>query len=433
MANMPDFSYKQQVDPVSIASILQRKSEVEAAQKVAKEDKTYNRIQDTARLAGQLVSNAVAGAAARQKDHLVTNYLQILGKSPVAPEQVSGPTMDNQPLMNNEAVKADSEKRKAASLGIAKLLAPKELGEAQVRAAFPEAQRQLSGNTEFLDKIDPVTNQVYSVRVDKNQPGKAFTLDGKEIPVDVAGRLVKYLAPALGVDPATQRATVTQRAPGAQPQFLESPSGASQGSTGTQLPYAKRALKEKSEISGTVKELRADPVFSSAELVLNTVGNFKSVLNQDLAVSKGAIKGLAARVLAGEKGVMTDKDVDRQLGQDVANRFNALIRGAVDGRITDQDFRELQSIIQMTVDRASEQYTLAQAQNMESLRTQYGLSEHDVKVMLRYRDPSQVLAVQGQGKVKSVNRAVEKRESAPKKDSPERAKAKAALRSKLGL
>lgn len=391
-----DFTFKSQIDPTAIARLAQDQASKQAQLDAQYKQNQANNILAAADAASKMVSASVEASKARQKREAVTSLANSLAaKVPdimapqMGPQQMTpGPVSVPIPL---PAVSTPDFARQNA-VKAAVQLSPESFAKQMAEQLLPGSSQASFGG--LVPVVNIKTGERTFAQADKT--GKTILTNGQPFSAD----WTREYAGAVMLDPVTQTPTLYPKSPGLPATPIQTPTQSKP------VDYADRSLKERQEIGTVVQNLRGDDLFQSAERTLQTVGNVKSVLNQDLTVASGAIKSLASRVVAGERGVLTDKDVERQLGSDAANRFKRFLRNYADGKLTDQDYREMQAILQQSVDRAAEQYQTTQEQNIESLMTQYKVSEKEAKVLLKYRDPSKVLAVQGKKSVPVIDRPI---------------------------
>ena len=111
--------------------------------------------------------------------------------------------------------------------------------------------------------------------------------------------------------------------------------------------------KQKRLLSQLETRLEKTDTFKSARLIKNSLGQFKTLLAQDLATVSGALKSLASRSIAGEKGVLTDKDVERTSGSGaILDTWNRNIKLAADGKLDEKSFREFGQVVNTILQRA---------------------------------------------------------------------------------
>lgn len=374
---MAQFDFKGQADISSIANTIltQKRHDEEIARQ--KEAQKVQLVRETAQAAGSLVAAAVEGSKNRQKRDFINTLAESAartqaGVTPGTPTAMTAP----------QATKYDMVKS-------AVKLNPQEASKQILEQSFPTFPTPTHASTRAMPQ--PLKLKDGRSILSTFRDGKYYYPNtNEEVPADLIDS--RAYAPSSEYKIVTDPVTKKQLRYNVLTEQLEPIEPPQQ----TSIPYSKRSLDEKKEVRASTEAMLNDDLLKSSELALSTVGNFGSVLNQDLSVSRGALKSLAARVLAGEKGVLTDRDVERVGGStDMRNRFNNLVRSIVDNRATDQDYRELQSILEMATSRSSELYEQAQSQNLESLMTQYDLSEKEAKILLRYKDPAKVLKLKG--------------------------------------
>jgi len=111
--------------------------------------------------------------------------------------------------------------------------------------------------------------------------------------------------------------------------------------------------KEKQYIIKGEENLNKNQLFKSSRNLEETVGQFKTMMDQDLESIRGALKSQAARAIAGEKGVLTERDVERVSGSSViTERWKRGIRSAVDGTMTEQEWKDFQDVSRTILMRA---------------------------------------------------------------------------------
>lgn len=106
-------------------------------------------------------------------------------------------------------------------------------------------------------------------------------------------------------------------------------------------------------IDETTKSYGQDDIVNGSRINLSQINQLKQLLNSGNPAAPGPFRSNAARVIAGEKGVLTDRDVTRNTGSEsYGAQFNRFIRKAADGQFTDQDKNDFNKLLTL-VEKAS--------------------------------------------------------------------------------
>jgi len=105
-------------------------------------------------------------------------------------------------------------------------------------------------------------------------------------------------------------------------------------------------IKQRQLVDKRVDRYTKDAVRSAAEASLSQINQIELVLATNVGFATGPLQGLVARTIAGEKGVLTDKDIARNSGnQALIPRFNQLLTKWQEGKLSTNNKKELTSII----------------------------------------------------------------------------------------
>ncbi len=387
-----DFTFKSQIDPTSIARLAQDQATKQAALDQEAKQGQANNILAAAKAATDMVSASIEASKNKQKRDAINSLASSLASQvPDISRPQMGPSMGGGSLPN--VMTPDLNRQEGVRSAVN--LAPESFAKSMAEQMFPSA----SGSANKFGGGIPVVNATTGERsfLQLSGAGQSMLANGQPY----SPEWQREYAPTVMADPVSQQPTLYPKTPGAAAQAI---TPVERPTVGT---YAKRSLKERAEIRSTANELKKDELLQSSGRVLETVGLFDTLINQDLAAAKGPISGLANRFLNKEVGTSTEGDISRASGgQDVETRFKQLLRTAADGKLTDQNFAEFKSLAATIKQRASEQYDLAQSQSIETLMMEYDLSEKEAKTLLKYRTQQDIAKVQGKGKVETVDRPV---------------------------
>lgn len=393
-----NFNFQSPVNPAAEAALMQRKAMFEQEQERAREKDAYSAAQDAVKSASELVSGMVERSKSKQKQDFINTLANSLGeKAAVNPlASFQKPVSSMVPPTTNVASFNPAQQDAIKS---AVQLKPEPFIDALAKVTIPGASTGGFGNP--IAVRNAVTGERSFAQAGKD--GSFILANGQPFTADWQREYAPSSETFVYEDPTTGKKTLLNRRDAKEVAPLAEEAG------DQNTPFVKRSLKEKDAIRQTRDKILQDPLLESSQVALNNVGNFKTILDQDLSVATGSLRSLAARVFAGEKGVLTDKDVERVSGSsDVANQFRTLVNKIYSGKPTDQDYREFQSIISSVTDRASEQYQTAVQAGIENLSMEFGLTDKEARTLLRYKDPAKIMAIKGRGAVEDPDRRQER-------------------------
>lgn len=142
-------------------------------------------------------------------------------------------------------------------------------------------------------------------------------------------------------------------------------------------------LKENDLLDKNIKRFENDRIRVAAETSLSQLGNIRRILDTDVGSATEPLKSLIIRVIAGEKGVLTDKDVARASGnQAVIPRLTQLAKKWKDGKMTPQNRAELRTILDTIDKNSSKRLASREATFTRSIAKRFRLHEDEVKTSL---------------------------------------------------
>jgi len=336
MANHPNLRLQQSLDVPGIARLIAQRpvqeEQIRASQQQRRQQK-FSSLLETVRLGASLAEQASLSAQRRQamtrKAEFNSIVEQLAGRTEfAAPEGQQFPGALTPPQIEQQRTQAD----------LIRLQQPTAL-KAVAQQAFPEATLGTKGgvaqkvNILFPDGgvelgfFDPSTK-------------KLMRFSGEEAPAGSRqafseGSRIKFFT-----DAVTQQRVKTDIVTNVST-VLEAPKG-KKGFRGIE----ELALKEEEQVDKQVERYTKDAVRAASELSLSQINNLEVVLKTDIGAATEPLKSLIARIIAGEKGVLTDRDIARNSGnQALTARVTQLARKWQDGKFSEQNRQEFSRLI----------------------------------------------------------------------------------------
>lgn len=217
-----------------------------------------------------------------------------------------------------------------------------------------------------IQRVDIPGKGPLTVKVDKIN-NKIYDLAGNDITAAASGA-APYAPPMLAKNSQEENVLVNRQDATAKTVTYDPQSKATVEEFTALPPAQQKRIVERSE------QFLKDPIVTNIREKAGNLQEFnrlidtaldKSPENQEAAKQAiGAMQGLATRSLGGEKGVTTDKDIQRNTGdQSYAGRFKRFIDIAATGKIPDDQLQGFKTLLnkingaqEQKIDRIKESY-----------------------------------------------------------------------------
>ena len=201
-----------------------------------------------------------------------------------------------------------------------------------------------TGTKRFQQGTAEVNGQVLNVVFDTNT-GTYRNSDGTSL----EGKLVRGFKPDIRVDPTTEQllritSGMTQTPIG----------GAGVQSTGLIEFPEDLTVRQSNRLNDLGKRFEDDEIVKSSRISMQTLQNLDTVQAQGTGALIGSLQSLRARGIAGEKGVLTEKDVERTTGSpQLARRFWNVVTKLAVGKENPENIAEFKAALSAVKEAAA--------------------------------------------------------------------------------
>lgn len=247
---------------------------------------------------------------------------------------------------------------------------------AAVAQAFPEAgQQQRAGVAQKINILKP--DNTVELGFFDPQKQKFFLSSGEEAPAGSRQAFSEGSRNRFFTDPFTGE-RIRQNLVTNETDVLSSPTDRTKIRGIEEL-----TLVEKDQADKIVKRFDEDKRKVLAQLSIDAISRLQAIFDTEVGAATEPLKSLIARTIAGEKGVLTDKDVLRNSGnQALDKRIKQLLRKWQSGRFTDSNRDEFQTIIDKVDEDSIAKLEERQAAFNKSLSQRFRLDPLEVDDVL---------------------------------------------------
>jgi hypothetical protein len=389
MADPIDLRFQSNAPMAAIIQAYQNKAEMQEKMKMdqnAIENQNINRIAGVFQGAASLTSGLVQQAEQRQRMAALMTQVDKGGISvPVA--QPTGPNASvepSAPFADTEGqapqqppqmqLLKDTPEWQSRTRELALSAFPKQAGEALSKSLFedPNGARNGAGRQQIIRyaTMNGPMKGIGQLGFGDPNGKKFYDQHGQDItePISVS------FAYGIGQDPVTGEQTLENRGTG------EVTPNPTKGTDGSPRKLHDLPLPIQAKVDEEVARYTGDPIQTAARSSLSQVANMRNILDTDVGAASEPLRSLAARVIAGEKGVLTDMDVARQAGnQALIPRVKRLVKRWADGKLTDQDKSELGQVLDAVETNSQQRFDRTTEVYARRISNRYRVDPEDVR------------------------------------------------------
>lgn len=247
------------------------------------------------------------------------------------------------------------------------------------KSAFPDLNAGQTGRPQVIRYQYPNKKGSFMGFADPNTK-QIFTQNGQLItePVEVA------YAMGNTTDPVTGELLTLNRSSGEATPTAGVPSTNNPPAPGPYPTIDSLTLKQQEKFDSLVGKYHADPVQEASRMAISQISGLQDLLNTNVGAATEPMKSLAARVIAREKGVLTEQDVARNSGnQALVPRVVRFVEKWKSGELTDQDKKEFGAIIKAMEKNADRQFSRTTSRYADMVSGRFGIPKAEALNYMR--------------------------------------------------